>query len=424
MAIVMGILFVGSTLAALLMLNVEQKLLQPGLYKDVMVQQNIYARVPELAAEQIVYSSTLVPTGEENGDEAASDQALIVRIIALASPALSSCLQTELGPSAYADLGAASRSPSAVEAEDVKACLRANGVPAELADTHGGMPIFFWMLSEQDWQKTLETLLPPEWLQAQFESVIDQIYADLRSDQDREAVKIPMADLKARLQGEDGFDAIVALLEAQPACTPDQLAQIQGLVDPSEPLKEVPVCRPPDATLTAIYPNIRATMAFLAEQIPDEAELKYATDSGSPSEDPLEESRRALSTVRTVVGLSLLVPIVLLALVVAFGARSIKGLLRCLGIPLLVAGALGVLIAVVGLTSTHQFVTNMLLGAESSGSTMAPGIRGAGADLLGAIVEGYLAAFLVQAIAIAVVGLVMVAGSFLVDRPRPVPAPG
>lgn len=423
-AILLGILFVGSTLVVLLMFNVEQKFLQPGLYKDVMVQQNIYVRVPELAAEQIVYSSTRIPTGEENEGETASDQALIVRIIALASPALSSCLQTELGPIAYADLGAASRSPTATEAEDVKACLRANGVPAEIADTHSGMPIFFWMLSERDWRNTLEVLLPPDWLRAQFESVIDQIYADLSSNQNQAAIKIPMTDLKARLQGDEGFDAIVALLEAQPVCTPDQLAQIQGLADPYQPLKDVPVCRPPDAAIIAIYPNIRATLAFLAEQIPNEAELKYATDPGSSSQDPLEQPRQVLSAMRTIVRASFLVPIVLLALVVAFGARSKKGLLRCLGIPLLVGGALGVLIVVAGLASTHQLVSNMLLGAQSSGSTMAPGIRGAAVDLMGAIAEGYLGAFLVQATAMAVVGLVMVIGSFFVDRPRPIPAPG
>jgi hypothetical protein len=283
------------------------------------------------------------------------------------------------------------------------------------------MPIFFWMLSEQDWQAILTALLPPDWLRAQFESVIDQVYGDLQAGQTTSAIKIPMADLKARLSGEEGFNAVVQLIDAQPSCTADQLAQIQGLTDPTALLEAVPVCRPPEAALTLIYPNIRATLAFLVEQIPDEAELKYAGEQGSSAQDPLDSPRQALNTIRIVIQLALVLPIVLLALVALFGARSIKGLLRCLGIPLLVTGVLGILIAATGLAVTHQAISNAILGGPAAHSNLAPGVLHLQVDILAALARGYLDAFLVQVVAMAVVGLAMTAASFLVERPNATP---
>ena len=419
LAAVAAILFVVASLAALVLFNAEQAFLRPDLYKKVMVQQGVYERLPELVAEQLVYSSSVIPSGDEQDGETASDRSFLAQIVAVASPALTSCLQTELGPSAYADLGAASRQATAAETNLVKGCLRANGVPVALADTHGGMPIFFWMLSEQDWQAILAALLPPDWLRAQSESVIDQVYRDLQAGQPTSAIKIHMGDLKARLTGEEGFNAVVQLIDAQPSCTADQLAQIQGLIDPTAPLEEVPICRPPEVALTLIYPNIRATLASLAEQIPDEAEFKYAGEQGPSAQDPLESPRQALNMVRTAVRVALLVPIVLLALVALFGARSIKGLLRCWGIPLLVAGVLGSLIAAAGLAMTHQAVSNAILGGPAAHSNLAPGVLHLQVDILTALAGGYLDAFLVQVVAMALIGLAMIVVSFFVERPRP-----
>jgi hypothetical protein len=280
LAVVAAALFVVLAPLTLALFNVERSFLEPGLYKRAMVEQNVYERVPELAAEQLVYGSTPHSTDEEREDEESSEQTLIAGTIALASPDLTACLQGELGSLAYAELGADSRPPTEAETDQVKTCLRIHGVPAGLADTHDGMPIYFWILTEEDWRTVLEALLPPEWLQVQFESVIDQVYEALKGDGDG-ALRISMADLKERIAGDAGFGAVVALMEAQPPCDEDQLSQIQDLMDPTEPLKDVPVCRPPDAVLVAIYPNVRATLAFMAGQIPDQAELKLGGESGS-----------------------------------------------------------------------------------------------------------------------------------------------
>jgi hypothetical protein len=415
LAVVAAALFVVLAPLTMALFNVERSFLEPGLYKRAMVEQNVYERVPELAAEQLVYGSTPHSTDEEREDEESSEQTLIAGTIALASPDLTACLQGELGSLAYAELGADSRPPTEAETDQVKTCLRIHGVPIGLADTHDGMPIYFWILTEEDWRTVLEALLPPEWLRVQFESVIDQVYEALKGDGDG-AVRISMADLKERITGDAGFGAVVALMEAQPPCDEDQLSQIQALTDPTEPLKDVPVCRPPEAVLVAIYPNVRATLAFMAGQIPDQAELKLGGESGS-SEDPLQTPRDVLGAIRAIAYLSLLLPLALLGLVALLVVRSPRSLLRWWGVPILVAGVLTAAGAIVSLSVAPGSIADLMAGSRSSFTALAPSVLDTQADLMQAIVRGYLQAVLVQGVLLTAIGVVMVAASFYVGRP-------
>jgi hypothetical protein len=423
LAVIAAGLFVLVAPLTLVAFNFERSFLEPDLYKRAMVEQDVYQRLPDLVAEQLVYGSTARPTGEEaeNGDEGdgSSEESFYAQTMALASPELTSCLEGELGPLAYGELAADERPPTEAETEQFKGCLRIHGVPAQLADTHDGMPIYFWMLTEEDWQAILTALLPAEWLQTQIESVIDQVYEALHGD--GSTVMIPMADLKERIAGDDGFDAVLALMEAQPPCSDDQLAQIQALADPTEPLKDVPMCRPPDAVLEAIYPNIRATLQFMADQIPDQAELKLGDDSGS-SEDPLEQPRQVLGVVRAVAFLSLLLPVLLLGLIALLVVRSPRSLLRWWGTPIMLAGSLALVGAIAGLSSAPGAVADLVAGSRSHFTALAPGVLDLQAELMDAIVRGYLQAILVQAVLLTGVGTVMVAASFWVGRPALAPA--
>jgi len=423
LAVIAAGLFVVVAPLTLVAFNFERSFLEPDLYKRAMVEEDVYQRLPDLAAEQLVYGSTARPTGEEaeNGDEGdgSSEESFYAQTMALASPELTSCLQGELGPLAYGELAADERPPTEAETEQIKGCLRIHGVPAQLADTHDGMPIYFWMLTEEDWQAILTALLPAEWLQTQIESVIDQVYEALHGD--GSTVMIPMADLKERIAGDDGFDAVLALMEAQPPCSDDQLAQIQALADPTEPLKDVPMCRPPDAVLEAIYPNIRATLRFMADQIPDQAELKLGDNSGS-SEDPLEQPRQVLGVVRAVAFLGLLLPVLLLGLIALLVVRSPRSLLRWWGVPIMLAGSLALVGAIAGLSSAPGAVADLVAGSRSHFTALAPGVLDLQAELMDAIVRGYLQAILVQAVLLTGVGTVMVAASFWVGRPALAPA--
>ena len=193
-----------------------QKLLRPDLYKQVLVDQDIYARMPQLVAQQVEYSLTgdAADGGEASGQD--SDGAFIAGIARAASPALAACLRASLG-SFYESLAAGPGRPTAIEIGRVKACLRADGVPAGVGVFHKGMPVFFWLLLEQDWESILTPLLPENWLRTQSESVIDQIYAKLQTDEPTPPIRISLADLKASLRGADGLNAVVRIIDAPSA---------------------------------------------------------------------------------------------------------------------------------------------------------------------------------------------------------------
>ena len=409
-AVVLAILFVWSALAALFLVGAQQKLLAPDPYKQVLVEQNVYNRLPRLVAEQLDYNTS---TGSD------SDQAFIASIIKVASPALTSCLETSLGPSAYADMENAARQPTMSEVSAVKACLRADGVPTSVATSHNGIPVFFWMLSEPDWQAVLTSLLPPDWLKAQSESVIDQIYAEVQSG-DRRPITISLTDVKTRLKGSEGLDAITRLIDAQPACTLDQLAELIGSIAQSQPLTSLPVCHPPDQIISALDPAIQSVLGLLADQIPDQYVISSGTSSSTG--DPLQAGPDALSTLRTITIVAFLIPVLLLALVALCAARSVRGLLVWLGVPMLVAGAIGALLSAAGMAATNAAVSSAVSGRFGS-TALAPDVADLQVQLIGAIGRGYMTAVLVDALVLTLIGAGLLVASFAVGRVKAPPQP-
>jgi hypothetical protein len=420
-------LFVLSTPFVALLATGDLRMLQPDPYKQALVEQNVYDRLPALLAEQLVYSGSISPSGEENGEsgqgDTGSQQAFISDVMFAASPDLSICLQDGLGPTAYGDLRGQSRDATPAEANLIRGCLRSFGVPASVADSKVGMPVFFWLLDEAEWLDILEAVLPPDWLRTQTESVIDQAFAALRSDEAYPVLRVPTAELKTRIVGAAGYDALVSLIDAQPPCDQAQLAQIAALVDPNEPFKDIPVCRPPQEMLDAIAPNIRATLALLAQEMPDNAEFKLVDEEAS-SGGGFEALRGVVQATDTVSRFALLVPIVLLALVAALAVRSVRSLLVWWGVPLLLAGGAGVALAAISLSIEHSALGPMGEGA----GTLSPGLVNLARDTARSLADGFLFTYGLAMLVVALVGLGMVVGFVVMNRnvaqAAPVPPAG
>jgi hypothetical protein len=382
----------------------------------------VYRRLPSLLADEIIYSGSVSPTEREEEGAPSSQQAFISEIFVAAPPDLASCLQDELGVPAYTDLRAATRSPTSEEVDRIKGCLRTYGVPASVADTEGGMPVFFWLLTADDWKLILDALLLPDWLQTQAESLIDQLFEALRSDERYPVLSVPLADLKARLEGEEGYAALLQVMNAQPPCTTDQLARIATIASSTDPLKDIPICRPPEEMLDALAPNLQATLSFFADELPDSAEMKLVDETDPSSADRFTALRNAVGAVDLVSRLALLVPIVLLALVALCAARSVGGLLRWWGVPLVATGVISLGIAGAGLA-----VTNAVTGGVRGGSSgISPGLMQLAADAGRSLGQAFMLTLAFEALVVTLVGVGMVAASMAV-RSRvvePLPAGG
>ena len=258
----------------------------------------------------------------------------------------------------------------------------------------------------------MTALLPPEWLQTQTESIVDQLYATLRSDQSNPSLSIPLADLKARLQGDQGYAVVVQVLNAQAPCTAAQLAQASGS-DGTEPLGQVPVCRPPQSEMVSAAPSIHSALDDLVSHVPDQAEFKLNDESNPSSSVNYESMRSGLATFETISHWALLVPLVLLALVAALGARSLVGLLRWWGIPILVTGVVGLGLTLAGLVAAHSIGWGSILEGQSGASNLTSGIVQLIGDSATGIAGAFVATFGLLSLGAAILGLVMVVGSFV-----------
>jgi hypothetical protein len=400
LAFICACLAIALALPALVLVEVGQELLQPAVYKDALISQNAYQRLPELAAQQIVYAS---------GTAALSDPAFVASVFDSPSSSLSSCLEGGFGPSAYSDLRASARPPTPAELGQIKSCLRAGGAPATVSQTVDGMPVYFWVLTESDWDGVLTALLPPDWVRTQVESVVDQFFGTLASGQGDAVVHVSLVDVKTRLEGPEGLAAVEQLIAAQPSCSLDQLGKIVTIATSGAPLGEVPVCRPPDAVVPIMSPSIQSALTLLAGLIPNTTEVDL-TGGSSGGQNPLVPAHDFFDLTRgaAVAGVGLAVLLWLLA--VALGARSVGSALRWLGVPLAVVGAAELALAVAGQAIVHGVVTDRLPSSLNE-SGIGPALAALEVDSLNWIVTAFFGRMGIQAFLLLAVGLTLVGAS-------------
>lgn len=283
------------------------------------------------------------------------------------------------------------------------------GQMTHTAEQGGGPPAQIKQLSQADWEAILSDLVPARWLQIQAETAIDQAFSYLQSDAPAATVKVSLAEVKARVAGEEGVSAALRVVRSWPPCSDEQIAAWAGAR-----LEELPSCRPPEDVITAFAPQVKQLLGTVAAQeIPDELDLTQAftggigagealpSDATGLQDDPRLEFKRILLGVR----LSPLLPVALLLLITLFGVRSFKGLLRWWGIPLLLAGVLGVGLAFALPSMMNWAIANS--GVAEVADFAARGMVQAGLDLGRHVVRAIVNSIAVQAGVITLAGLAL-----------------
>lgn len=284
-----AILFVLSAVLVLLLFNAESTLLNAGAYKRALTENRVYEQLPGLAGE---LTKTIFANGCAEKPSGCS--------LADAPSGLQAFLRDSLSASDYESIRSEPVDPSGAEF------------------------------------KTLVTLLfPPDEARAMTEAALDQGFAYIKGNTPR--VSVPLAALKAHLSGQAGEDFIGALLNTQPACTTDELVQIHA--GNAGSMGDSVFCNPPQADLALLSSQWLSKLAPVTAGIPDEAVL-IEPSSGPVSGQSLpgDLSMAGLGTLRLVIRLSPLLPLILLMLVTLLVVRTFKDWLNWWGIPLLVSG--------------------------------------------------------------------------------------
>ena len=330
-AALFAILFILSLPVVLLLANIERQFLDSEIYKQALNREEIYGKLPALMGQAMAQGMTFDPC--ENNPIACQSETR--------SPALQACLEGALDPAVYTELAQNERIPTEAEIAQAAPCFEQFGWPE--ATTEGGPPAFMQNLTAGDWEMILRRLLPPEDMQQMAEQALDSLFAYLNQEADSAAV--PLTSLKARLAGPEGLGIVETLIKAQPPCTLDQIVSMAAAIAVSG---ELVFCNPGDEMTATLQPLFQEGLAQVSAGIPDEAVLI------EPSPITEGDPRQGIQTARTVMRLSLLLPLALLLGITVFAVRDLRSWLGWWGTPILVAGGISLAVSL-SLTSLYGF---------------------------------------------------------------------
>ncbi len=425
-ASIFAILFVITTILAILLTTINQQMFNATLYKNALVEQSIYERLPEIVGLAVTSTNSFLSNPCAKNPLACS--------IDGASPELQACLTTALGQTAYEAIGSGQRSPTDVELQLAQPCLdqygasQTSGSQSDPRDSGSGsgMPSFCKNLTAANWQAIITILLPPADLKTMTESTFDQLFAYLNGGTD--TVTVPLDKLKERLTGTAGKDLILQLINSQPTCTVQDLAQaISGTNNGGMVL-----CKPPELMLPLLIPLLQEQLNSAAAGIPDKAVLikPPAVGSLNPGSGPFgTDPITTIRTVRLMMRFSPLVPLVFLLLVTLFAVRSPKSWLRWWGIPIFVSGAIALGL---GISALPAFNTAWIMYIVPRIPPYIPAdIAGIGQKLVRSIVHTLTGGIVLRALILLAFGLAAWIGSYFIKTKKesevpvtsPAPAP-
>ncbi len=321
-AAIFALLFVLTLPVVLLVVNIERQFLDSGIYKQALNREEIYKDLPALLSQTLASSVSINPCENNPVACGAEDP----------DPELHACLEGVLDPSAYQELAQNQRVPTETEIALITPCFDQFGWPEPSAE--GGPPEFMKNLDASDWEAILRNLLPPEDMQQMAEQTLDSLFAYL--NQEAESAAIPLTALKTRLAGPEGVEIVGTLIKAQPPCTLEQIAGMAATILTSG---ELIFCNPGEEMLVTLQPVFQEQLIEVSNGIPDEAVLF------EPSPVTEGDPRQGIQIARTVMRLSLLLPLALLLGVTVFAVRDLRSWLRWWGIPLLAAAAISLVIS-------------------------------------------------------------------------------
>lgn len=219
-----------------------------------------------------------------------------------------------------------------------------NRIPAVMAEAmisspstnFQSLPFSMQGMSTQAWENFFRTLLPQDALKLIGDDTLQATFAYLNMKSD--AITISFLPIKANMGTESGVQAVFALFRTQPDCTLAQVAQITVNLLSGQ---QIEFCNPPAELIPLLTPVVQAQLQSATLVIPNEVTL---VDTQRGKDDP----RNRIQTTRTLMKLSLLLPIGFLFLQTITIVNSFKSWLTWWGIPFFATGVIAMLISIIG----------------------------------------------------------------------------
>ncbi len=266
-----------------------------------------------------------------------------------------------------------------------------------------GLPSFTSLLGKDRLESMIQSLVPPDQLEALMDSILDAVFAFLNGESD--SITVSLLPIKQNLTGEAGIRAFTQVLNASPDCTPEQILQFAlGSFSTEEGLI---LCNPPEEVMGLVAPLIESQIQNMTRGIPDEITLPVGAQSRS------RQFLERVDRIRALMQLSLLVPIAFLFLILIFAVRNLNGLLKWWGVPLIITGILSALFALVG-SPLIRLLLDFLF--RQGTSEMPAVLLDVMPDMAGSLARQILTPLAIEGIILALIGTVMLAALRLRNR--------
>lgn len=303
--------------------------------------------------------------------------------------------------------------------------LVVEAVPAYVAQTleeqareRGLAPID---LDEALLQQSMETLLPPGWIEAQTDTAVDTVYDLLEGgDLDNAELEIDTTPLLDRFRGQPGLDVVGNIVNSLPACTqPINPAELLG------PNVAIPACLPPGIPtdqvtqevhtrlVQAMNSNPQLTNEFGVVHIP-----LFPPEQQAQNEQLVQAREQLLRLQRTFTfaqdwGWVLwLLPVGCLLLIVLLAVRSLSDLGHWWGWPMVGTAVLTLFIAIL----FPAITTFLLRQTPVDPAAVTLTLRETAVRLVTAVTDTWLSRVYLQAVIMLAAGVLFVLLGFVTGR--------
>lgn len=293
---------------------------------------------------------------------------------------------------AFADQGLYQRIPA----------LLASMLTTSIAENQNAIPLLK-ALTVTDWQTSIATLLPPEESKTLADNALDATFDYLNGKTD--SAVISLVPVKTHLVGEAGLQVVRQFLSLQPQCTTEQLTQMAlGILG-----GQVILCNPPEEAMGLMAPFIQAQLQAMTSLLPDQLAFIPGTTSHTPN-DP----RLKLNAVRSAIKLTPFIPVLLLFGIAVFAVRTLKEWLIWWGWPIMIAGVISALTALIG-SPVIGWILQLLI--QNQGTIFIPSILATSlGETASAVARQMLAPVVPEGFILAFLGLGMVIASMFISR--------
>jgi hypothetical protein len=251
-------------------------------------------------------------------------------------------------------------------------------------------------ISQEDWEKIITAILPPEELKPLTDEALDSVFDYLNGKTD--SAVISLLPFKRHLVGDSGVQAVKQILVTQPDCTAEQLAQIGlNLISGGELI----LCNPPAGMIDMFAPMMETQLQVMTLGIPDEVTLIKGDQSGTPA-DP----RIGLSRMRAAIKLTPVLPLFFLFGMTLLIVRNFVDWLKWWGVPFIVTGGISFIMALIGSPALNLLVQRALQN-QGAGS-MPPVLISTMQETLGAVIRQILKPVVIDGLFLVVLGIGMV----------------